>query len=525
MPTDGDWQASYDLLADPATYGLSGKQVDCIDTSISALFLAGDYAYKLRKPVKLNFLDFSTVRLRQRDCERELTLNRRTAPALYLDVLPVTREAGGALSLDGEGTPIEWVVRMRRFDRTQMLDAQADRGVLTPATIERLAANIARFHEALPPEPDWGGAENFARTLALNDAQYRDFAGDIFTRKDIESLSAASKAALDRAARTLDERRQAGWVRHCHGDLHLGNICCLDGVPTPFDCIEFSDPIARIDLLYDLGFLLMDLWHRGLAPHANACLNRYLVSLTPSACDATLAGLGLLPLFLSCRAGVRAFVMARTARSQPDNKALPETARAYFALAGQFLTPVRARLVAVGGLSGTGKSVLARGLAPAIGAAPGAVLLRSDEIRKQLWGQPLTDKLPADAYTGAANEKVYDTMQQRARIALRAGHSVIADAVHARPEERQALEQIAAQEGTRFDGLWLEAPEETLAARVDARRGDASDADARVVRQQQNYPLGEISWHKISAAGTPEDTLARARTALRPPDLRQTTDP
>ncbi len=518
IPTDGDWQASYDLLADPATYGLAGENVERIDTSISALFLAGEYAYKLRKPIKLNFLDFSTVQLRQRDCERELALNRRTAPALYLDILPVTRDAGGAVSLDGEGTPIEWVVRMRRFERTRMLDAQADRGVLTTATIERLATDIARFHEALPPEPDWGGAENFARTLALNDAQYRDFAGTIFPLAEIDGLRTASKAMLDRLAPILEERRRAGWVRHCHGDLHLGNICCLDGVPTPFDCIEFSDPIARIDLLYDLGFLLMDLWHRELYGHANACLNRYLVSLTPSACAATLAGLALLPLFLSCRAGVRAFVLARTSRSQPENAALPETARAYFALAGQFLTPAPVQLVAVGGLSGSGKSVLARALAPAIGAAPGAVLLRSDEIRKQLRGQALTERLPAEAYSQAAGEEVYDTMRHRARIALRAGHSVIADAVHARPEERQALEQIAAQEGARFDGLWLEAAEETLSARVDARRGDASDADARVVRQQQNYPLAEIAWHKISAAGTPEETLARARTAIRIPN-------
>lgn len=517
-PSDEDWQASYDLLADPATYGLSSERVDCIDTSISTLFLAGDYAYKLRKPIKLNFLDFSSVQLRQRDCEREIALNRRTAPALYLDVLPVTRDAGGALSLDGKGTPIEWVVRMRRFDRAQMLDAQADRGVLTIATIERLATDIARFHAALPPEPDWGGAENFARTLALNDAQYRDFADTIFPLTAIDGLNTASRAMLDRVAPIVDARRRAGWVRHCHGDLHLGNICCLDGVPTPFDCIEFSDRIARIDLLYDLGFLLMDLWHRGLNGHANACLNRYLVSLTPSACEATLAGLALLPLFLSCRAGVRAFVMARTSSSQPENTALPETARAYFTLAEQFLTPAPAQLVAVGGLSGCGKSVLARALAPITGTAPGAVLLRSDEIRKQLWGRALTEKLPAEAYSQAAGEKVYDTMRQRARIALCAGQSVIADAVHARPEERQALEQIAAQERVRFDGLWLEAPEETLTARVDARRGDASDADAGVVRQQQNYPLGVIGWHKIAATGTPGETLIQARAALQPPD-------
>lgn len=514
MPQDKDWQASHDLLANPATYGLSGEPVDRIDTSISVIFLAGVYAYKLRKPIKLNFLDFSTVELRRRDCEREVALNRRTAPALYLGVVPITRDDHGTLALDGAGRAVEWVVMMHRFDRAQMLDAQADRGTLTIAIIERLASDIAHFHAALPPEPDWGGAENFARTLALNDAQYRDFTDDIFTCAAIDRLSAASGKALERAARTLDGRRHAGWVRHGHGDLHLGNIYCLDGVPTPFDCIEFSDRIARVDLLYDLAFLLMDLWFRGLARHANACLNRYLVSLTPSACDATLAGLGLLPLFLSCRAGIRAFVTARTCRSQPEDKALPDTARAYFSLAQQFLAPAPARLVAVGGLSGSGKSHLARALAPALGAAPGAVLLRSDEIRKQLWGCALTDRLPPEAYSSASTGKVYDTLRQRARIALQAGHSVIADAVHARPGERLALEAIAAEQAVKFDGLWLDAPEAVLSARVDARRGDASDADARVVRQQRDYRLGEIVWHKIAAAGTPDDTLAQAHRAL-----------
>lgn len=514
IPQNKDWQASFDLLADPATYGLSDDGVERIDTSISVIFLAGAYAYKLRKPIKLNFLDFSTTQLRRRDCEREVALNRRTAPALYLGVVPITRAEDGTLVLDGAGHAVEWVVRMHRFDRAQMLDAQAERGVLTIATIEQLAADIARFHETLPPEPDWGGAENFNRTLLLNDEQYRDFADDIFASAAIDRLSGASKAALDRVAGTLDARRQAGWVRHCHGDLHLGNICCLDGVATPFDCIEFSDAIARIDLLYDLAFLLMDLWHRGLGRHANACLNRYLVSLTPAACDAALAGLGLLPLFLSCRAGVRAFVTARTCRSHLDDPALPDTARAYFSLAEEFLAPAPPRLVAVGGLSGSGKSVLARALAPAIGAAPGAVLLRSDEIRKQLWGRALTDKLPPEAYTKAASDTVYDALRQRARTALQTGHSVIADAVHARPEERRALEAVATEQAARFDGLWLDAPEPVLTARVDARRGDASDADARVVRQQRNYRLGEIGWHKISAAGTPEDTHARARHAL-----------
>lgn len=508
-----DWRQVAEFLATPQAYHRTDA-VEVIDTSISKVFLAGEHAYKLHKPLKLGFLDFSTLELRHEDCLREVALNRRTAAELYLDTIAVTRESDGRLMLAGGGMPVEWLVKMRRFDIEATLDRMASRGAIDLRLIEKLARAIAAFHQSLAAETEYGGAENFRKTLLLNDGEYRNFAGAVFSVGDIDRLRDASLSTLGRYARLLDARKAAGWVRHCHGDLHLGNICMLNDAPVLFDCIEFSDRIAKIDILYDLAFLLMDLWRMGLRPHANHCLNQYLAHLSPAGAGAAIAGLALLPLFLSCRAGVRAFVMARTASSQPGNAALIENAREYFRLAENFLRPAIPRLIAVGGLSGSGKSVLARQLAPLLGAAPGALVLRTDEIRKQLAGVAPQQRLGADAYTVERSAEVYASLLSRARIALQAGQSVITDAVYARPEERAAIEAVAQAAGVDFQGVWLEAPAEILLSRVTARQGDASDADAAIVRRQLGYDTGNSNWSIIDASGTPEQTFMRARSQI-----------
>lgn len=503
-----EWDEAAGFLATPAAHGQSGP-VQVIDTSVSRVFLAGDCAYKIKKPVRLSYLDFSTRELRRADCEKEAVLNRRTAPSLYLGVSAITREADASLKIDGTGEAIEWAVRMRRFDEAALLSSIAAKGLLTRELISRLAQNLAAFHGAIPPEYDAGGAGEFRHILTSSEAEYRCFAGTVFAPSAIGALREASLDALNRGAALLNARKDAGWVRHCHGDLHLGNIFCLDGEPAPFDCITFNDSLAKIDILYDLAFLLMDLWRYGLKQEANHCLNQYLAHLPPDAASACMEGLALLPLFLSCRAGVRAFVAARAASSCPDSAPLMLEARNFFELAQQFLKPAAPRLLAIGGFSGTGKSALARRLAPMLGAAPGAVILRSDEIRKQLAGAPLLEPLPPSAYTPRNSAEVYACMMARARAALSAGHCVIADAVYAREAERAALEEVAKEAGAAFQGLWLEAPLEILAQRIAARRGDASDADARVARSQFTYGTGAIGWARIDAGGAAEETLAR----------------
>jgi uncharacterized protein len=284
-------------------------------------------------------------------------------------------------------------------------------------------------------------------------------------------------------------------------------------VPVPFDALEFSEALATIDVLYDLAFLLMDLDVRGDRQAANAVLNAY-VAFEPVGGE--IEGLACLPLFLACRAGVRAVVaMARTEQlEEREQAALRAEIRRNAALAGAYLAPARPILIAIGGLSGTGKSTLASALAAHVGSAPGALHVRSDVERKRLFGVPETQRLERQHYRIGTAQRVYSIVEDKARRALDAGHPVIVDAVFAKEDERVAIETIAREAGCEFVGLWLAAPAATLIARVETRRGDASDADRRVVREQLGYDLGNIAWTQVDAAGTPEKSLADVRQAL-----------
>jgi predicted kinase len=312
-------------------------------------------------------------------------------------------------------------------------------------------------------------------------------------------LTNRSRFAVDRVGELLDRRRDAGFVRHCHGDLHLRNIVLLDGQPTLFDAIEFNDEISSIDVLYDLAFLLMDLWRLGLHHHANVLWNAYLAE------GGDVDGVPLMPLFLSCRAAIVAKTTATAAGLQAEagrRQELRTLARDYLALAESLLEPPPPRLIAVGGLSGSGKSTLAMDLAPSIGAAPGAVVIRSDEIRKRLCGVPPLEQLGPEGYTDDVSRRVYATLMQHADTIVRGGSAVIADAVFARSGDRGAIEHVAAAAGIPFIGLWLEAPESVLLSRVERREADASDAGAGVVRQQLTQQVDAIGWHRLDTSGT-----------------------
>ncbi len=501
-PVVEDQSETIACLADPASHG--GAAVERIETHASVVVLAGPRAYKLKRAVRFPFLDYGTVEQRRRACHDEVALSRRTAPALYLGVVPIVRR-GGRLRLGALGEvpadAVDWVVVMRRFDQAMLFDRLAEVGRLTRDLVERAASAIARFHGAAERRIGIDGTSTLAWVMDDNAAELR------IEALPVDRLERLCRVALDRAHALLDARASAGFVRVCHGDLHLRNLCLIDGEPTAFDAIEFNERLTVIDVLYDLAFLLMDLEHRSLRDLANAALDRWL--------DATddVEGLALLPLFLGLRAAVRAKVGAVTARLTGKPSAEPA---AYLDLALGFLEPAAPVLVAIGGLSGTGKSTLARSLAPAIGPAPGALLTRSDVLRKRLFGVAEAEPLPDAAYAAEATERVYGVLRARTDRAIRAGHGAIADAVHARPQERAAIEAVARDAGVRFIGLWLEAPEPTLIERVETRRGDASDAGASVVQAQLAYDVGAIKWHRIDAGGEPPRTLARARAVLVP---------
>ncbi|MBY6264275.1 hypothetical protein EI613_20465 [Azospirillum sp. 412522] len=501
-------QEAIAFLGDPRAHG--GQAVERIDTHAALVFLAGDRALKLKRAVRYPYLDYSTVEKRHAACVAELAINRRTAPALYRGVVAIRRGDDGLLRLDGDegpGEAVDWLVSMTRFPDDALFDRLAERQALTPALMRGLAERIAAFHREAAPRPEGGGVEAMRAVADGNLADLRA-APDMFPAATVERLAERTGGALDRLAPLLEERRRAGFVRHGHGDLHLRNIVLLEGEPTLFDAIEFDEALAVADVFYDLAFLLMDLDHRGLRALGNMVLNRYLEE------TGDYGGLAALPLFLSLRAAVRAKVSAAALRLGGKGEGLAEEARRYLDHALAALEPAPARLVAVGGLSGTGKTRLAAGIAPGLGPAPGAVVLRSDVLRKRLCGVADTDRLPAEGYAPAMTERVYGELYRRAAAVLAAGHAAVVDAVSARPDERRRIEAVAAAAGVRFDGLWMEAPLAERVERVTNRRSDASDATPELVERQESYDLGTIGWTRLDSGRVASDVLDDARASL-----------
>ncbi len=486
-------------------------EVERITTHAAVIFLVGERAYKMKRPVRYSFLDFSSLAKRRRALAAELELNRRTAPMLYRRLVGVHRTQDGGYALEGTGRPVEWLLEMRRFDQSALLDRVARRGELTLATIDALAAEVAMFHERAERRGDQGGEAGMRQVIEGNAADLDGLAGRIFARAEVDELTRRTLAELDRQRARLEARRDAGFVRHCHGDLHLGNIVQLDDRPILFDCLEFDPALATIDTFYDLAFLLMDLCHRDLRPLAQRLLSGYLDASWDD------GGVALLPLFMSVRAAIRAKVQGFAAdleESAPGRGGEIEAARAYLELALACLAPEPPRLVAIGGVSGTGKSTLARALAPALGRPPGAVLLRSDVIRKKLCGVAPTERLGPRAYNERVSRRVYRCLMARAAGLIAGGQAVIVDAVFLDRGDRARVEQVTRAAGAAFDGLWLSAPAAILARRVEARRGDASDATASVVKAQLEVDPGPLAWHVLDSSEPADEVAAAARDAL-----------
>ncbi len=504
------------FLRDPASYpqvsGSLASAVEVVETHASLVFLADGYAYKLKRAVKYPYLDFSTPALRLAACTAELTLNRRTAPSLYLEVAAISRRADGSLGWGRDGEPVDFVVVMRRFAQDDLLDNVARHGGLSAPLLYALVAHIAAFHAKAERCPERGGAAAMAAVAETNIRCLRDSRTAGFAAAQIDRLASGAASELALVGALLDARREAGRVRRCHGDLHLRNVCLVDGKPLLFDCVEFSEELASIDVLYDLAFLLMDLCHRGHRDLANLVLNRYL-DLTEDD-----SGLAAMPLFLSSRAAIRAHVTATMAEHGWGSGAAADAfaeARAYLDEAETALLPVPPRLLAIGGLSGSGKSTLAAGLAVGLGRLPGARVLRSDVLRKLRFGAEPESPLPPEAYTEAVSQRVYRDLCERAASALRAGYSAVIDAVALREDERRGFAAVAAAAGVPFAGVWLAAPVDKMRARLDARRGDASDASQAVLEQQLACDPGALDWTRIDAGGDLDTTLAATRRALR----------
>lgn len=507
-----DQQDVFDFLHSGTTFAATsgGEDVRRIDTHCASIFLTGARAWKLKRAVRFPYLDFSTVDLRKQALTNELILNRRIAPDLYLGLHAITRQQGGQLELDGPGEPVDWVLEMRRFEDGALLSELADRHTLPPGLLQDLTDGIVAFHCAaeVVPEPD--GHARFAAVVRMNVTTLEAYA-DLLGAENVAAVARGLFSALSAGEHLLRQRSAAGRVRHVHGDLHLANIAVIAERATPFDCLEFDAELATIDTLYDLAFLIMDLWQRDMRAEANLVFNRYL-----DLSGEDEGGLALMPLFLACRAVIRAHVAAAQAKRAGAGPGLAENARRYLRLALTLLHPAPAVLVATGGLSGSGKSTLGRGLAPWIGRAPGARIVRSDVLRKRLAGAAPETRLPDCAYTPEAGQTVYTEMMALTATALDNGQAAVADAVFAAGEERENIERIAVERAIPFLGLWLDCGENQRVARIETRRHDASDADADVARAQSSYALPDLkSWETVNANLSSAQVLESASALLR----------
>lgn len=514
-------QAVLDALLDPALH--DGEAPKRIETHGAIVLLGPARVLKMKKAVLFPFLDFSTEEKRQAAIEAEYTLNRRTAPDLYLGVRPVLQAPGGALRLSAAGeapgpgeTQVETVLEMRRFPTDALL--AHDPAALTAAQMRSLADAIAALHgqaetvrdAARFRSPEWICEDNLDSMAA---------APGLFAPPRLAAHAAATRSALQRTAPLRAARLEAGCVRHCHGDLHLENIVFWNGEPTPFDCLEFDPRLAISDVSYDTAYALMDLSARGRGDLANALQNRWLERTEDY------GSMALLPLWVATRAQIRAKIAAamlpeavrlgqRPAQG-PDEVEHAERAERFMALAERLLAPQpAAQLICVGGLSGTGKSTVSGALAPGLGGAAGAVILRTDTMRKRMLGVADSDRLPPAAYADDVTERVFRAVERQAAAALAAGISVIVDSTCALDTFRERMERVANDARAPFRGLWLELPDAQRLGRVERRTGDASDATVAVAQGQSLVGTLGGRWARVDAGGGPQQTVQNAAAAL-----------
>jgi aminoglycoside phosphotransferase family enzyme/predicted kinase len=488
--------ALLDRLLTPAAYPHPVQYVKLIETHISWVFLTGDYVYKVKKPVDFGFLDFSTLERRRHFCEEEVRLNRRFAPMLYLDAVPIVGPPAAARicgegEIIGDGGPIEWAVRLKQFDEESRLDRLLDSGGLSATDCVKLGGELARIQEHLEiadAATPWGTPGAFADAIDTTLARLREHRPEMGDR--VDALQHAVHRRLAACSGAIEARRRAGRVRQCHGDLHLANLVQHEGRFIAFDSIEFSDTLRWIDVASDVAFLAMDLESRGRADLAAIFTSSWIEAANDH------HAVTVLPVYVVYRAVVRAGVAAiRKTQSAAEPNADPadvsaaaaETDR-YLALAERLLVARRPLLVATSGVSGSGKTTIAGALTSALSA----VRLRSDVERKRLAGMAANDR-PRDAaeeaaiYSPEASRRTYERLAELARMILAAGTSVVVDAACNRRRERRILADAARAAGVPMVWLSLEIPEAVAVSRVAARQAvgtDASDASVDIVRAQ-----------------------------------------
>ena len=486
-------QALIAALQNPALYSHPVDGFRVIETHISWVILTGAYAYKMKKPVDFGFLNFTELASRKHFCEQELLLNQRMAPELYLQVLPITGTLDAPI-IGGEGEPIEYLVQMREFPQTQLMAEVQARGELTDAHIDALAEKIAQFHQSIPPveaNHPLNSAEAIVAPMRQNFEQIRPLLTEAADLQQLDALIDWTETSIERLYPLLEQRSQQGYIRECHGDLHLGNAAIINNKVVLFDCIEFNDPFRFIDIASDAAFLAMDLEDRGLKCQARRFLNGWLER------TGDYAALELINLYKAYRALVRAKVSLFRLYQEQDaveRKVVVRQYRSYANLAESY-SAIPSRFLAVThGVSASGKSHVALRLVEALGM----LRLRSDVERKRLHGEQPEQStgLGAGIYSAEAGEATYKRLHTLAEAALNAGFSVVIDATYLKQEQRQAAWQVAEATGVPFLIIDCEAADaviEQWLAQRQAEGSDPSDATMEVVKAQQasREPLSE----------------------------------
>ncbi len=482
-------------LRERAAAGRPGGCVQLLETHISYVLLAGEDAFKVKKPLRLPFLDFSSLAARRACCEEEVRLNRRTAPELYVGVVPIAGSPEAPV-IGGPGEPIEYAVHMHRFPQEALLDALARRGRLAPAHAEALGEALARLHAGAAragPDASWGASAEVLRDALDNFRDIEALGAHSGSAAELQALRAWTLRAHDALAEALARRRADGFVRECHGDLHLANVVLLGERPVPFDGIEFDPRLRWIDTMSDTAFAWMDLQRLGLPGLAARFLDAYL------AASGDHGGVRVLRWYAVYRAMVRAKVACIRGRQAGAGAVEAARAAAEFgaclALAARLAHAAHPALVLMHGLSGSGKTVASGAIVEALGA----VRVRSDVERKRLHG------LAASAASGSApgaglygereNDRTYERLAQAALAALDGGFCVVVDAAFLARRRRDAFRALASAAGAAFAIVACAAPEDERRARVARRQAearDASEAGAEVLALQSRLvePLG-----------------------------------
>ncbi len=474
-------------LRAPGRYPHPVEQVELLETHISWVLLTGRYAYKLKKPLALGFLDFSTLEARRRACEDELRLNRRTAPELYLEVVPVTGTPDEPL-IGGEGPAIDYAVKMREFPQDALLDRVAARGALSLEQMVALATTIAEFHaraDRAGPQSEFGTESAVIGPARENFAQMRPLVADPESAGTLRRLAEWTEREFGRCRDAVAARRRDDCVRECHGDLHLRNLLALEGRIVPFDCIEFNAALRWIDVMSDVAFLLMDLIDHGLAGHAWCFLDAYLAE------TGDYGGLAVLRFYLVYRAMVRAKIACLRAQQLPEGAAQRTQAagecREYLRLAEAFAALDRRALIVTRGLSGSGKTVVSGLLVEELGM----IRVRSDVERKRLHGLAAAERTGAAVGTGIyapeTTRGTYERLREVARTVVAAGFPAVVDATFLARADRDAFRALARTLGVPFAIAACEAPEPVLRERIAARDragADASEATLEVLARQ-----------------------------------------